>query len=320
LFSARIYPDAPPASDVPGPGTRNPARACALAQLWAAGRRQGAPQQFTFYIKTRSGWPPAVGASWQGRRRTRPAENREEAMVSRGVFIIGAQHKHRRGNSGHVPLLKHRGDRSPVAACGRHVAGGGRSVSKPSPPLIPYLRWRDWRDRPAEVPGGSSRRWTGGTIPHSGAPGGATARRFARSACRPAAIWGLGSGSVVNSVDPSARYIGGEIQRAAWDLRKRTACALGGWAGSARSLDARRPAGTADFRHSCRRNSIPACAGAAALIRPASSFAKRCWFWWHDGDFSRLWRLGHRGGAGLGGACALDAGGRAGQPRRRALP
>jgi len=231
-------------------------------------RRQGAEQ---FRLHHRVGWP----------RRRHRAGRRSRAR----------QHNIA-GEFGHVPLNID----GPRCGCG--ATGCWEAYVSNLATLSRYFG-RDLRDRPAR-PEVASLTVDDLIARARGGDGKALAALLST-----ARYLGLGLGSVVNAIDPSHVYIGGEIT-AAWDLIEATVRA--GLAERALT-----PSAAARRSSSCRRNSIRGCAAPPRSSPPRPSPRG----WWHDGD-SRC-GAGHRRRRGAWPRVRADAGSARGTCRRALL-
>jgi N-acetylglucosamine repressor len=162
----------------------NSGKACALAQLWAAGDAE-APNNFV-YITVSDGL--GVG-------------------IVQGGEVVRGQHNVA-GEFGHVPLNID----GPRCGCG--ATGCWEAYVSNLATLSRYFG-RDLRERPAR-PDVASLTVDDLIVRARGGDGKALAALLST-----ARYLGLGLGSVVNAIDPSHVYIGGEIT-AAWDLIEAT--------------------------------------------------------------------------------------------------
>jgi N-acetylglucosamine repressor len=158
----------------------NSGKACALAQLWAAGDARG-PSNFV-YINVSDGL--GVG-------------------VVLGGELVRGQHSIA-GEFGHVPLNVD----GPRCGCG--ATGCWEAYVSNLATLSRYFG-RDLRERP-HVPDAASLTVDDLIVRARGGDGKALAALLST-----ARYLGLGLGSVVNAIDPSHVYLGGEIT-SAWDL------------------------------------------------------------------------------------------------------
>jgi predicted NBD/HSP70 family sugar kinase len=206
----------------------NSGKACALAQLWAAGDAK-APSNFV-YITVSDGL--GVG-------------------IVQGGEVVRGQHNVA-GEFGHVPLNID----GPRCGCG--ATGCWEAYVSNLATLSRYFG-RDLRERPARA---DVAALTVDDLVARARGGDGKALAALLSTAR---YLGLGLGSVVNAIDPSHVYIGGEIT-AAWDLIEATVRA--GLAERALT-----PSAGATPIIIVPSEQYPRLRGAAALIA-ASSFAK----------------------------------------------